>query len=1005
MYISSLVLQGFKSFGKRTTLTFGEGITAVVGPNGCGKTNIVDALRWVLGEQKQSVLRSSRSEDVIFHGSRSLKASGLSEVTLTIHNNRATLPIEYNDVEISRRYYRDGESEFLINRNPCRLKDIHELFMDTGMASDAYSVIELKMIEAILSDVEDDRRRMFEEAAGINKYKKQRRSTQLKLEATRQDLERVNDIILEIDSQVRSLRLQLKRFERHKKLSTELKSGELMLAQLQLKQIFDRQAPLQETLATGKDSHDSEAALLTRDEQQLEDLQSVLKQGEGDLDQAQQELKAVASELSETKEQQLIWGEQQRSSNANLERFQRDRKTEIKRQGKLENEIAEAEQELLAMVPNLDKKQEAFEAHRRDEEAVSSEYQKAELHYEATRERKFHHRTLIQQEEVRQQRTEEMIGEKRQELDQLHQSITEKSEQLAVVESQKKELEKHQGELKKNIKSSEQKQDGITGKIRDLDDLESGRKDRAQQLRTESQVLQSRLDIYTELVASHEGYPSGTREILTSPEQFAGIRGTVADLLKVQPEHATAIDIALGPFATCLVTETKAQADQIISHARKHRLGQLSVIPLDKVSESGTGANVSAPGKPLIDLIEVPEECHMLYARLLANFRWIKNEGAPGEDIPPGIRVITPEGDLLGDIQVFTHPGHDQGEQVDATAGSLIVGRTNEIERLRATLADIKNDITTLEKELGELQEQRSQLLTDQKAVEEEQSELLARSDKIGSEHTQLDYEWQRTSDDLSESKTRIPIIEETIQGLEESLAAHHKVIEHLKEQESTIDQDITDAESVYQEIRARRDQWQKELQDLRVELLTLESQRENVASRKLSLEDARSLAGKRILELEEESTQTQQAIEKLTKDLSDIESRRAKLEKQVSDHGEVVARAEAAVKGQREQTSQLQEQIRQRHHSRETSMAQQQELELQLLDYRKQEELIRARIRDVYHEELDPETEVDEDTDATSLKVEIDKLQASIDRIGPINMTVAQEWRLKKAWRRVSSG
>ncbi|MFC1583447.1 chromosome segregation protein SMC [Candidatus Neomarinimicrobiota bacterium] len=993
MYISSLILQGFKSFGKRTTLTFGEGITAVVGPNGCGKTNIVDALRWVLGEQKQSVLRSSRSEDVIFHGSRSLKPSGLSEVTLTIHNNRATLPIEYNDVEISRRYYRDGESEFLINRNPCRLKDIHELFMDTGMASDAYSVIELKMIEAILSDVEDDRRRMFEEAAGINKYKKQRRSTQMKLEATRQDLERVNDIIGEVDSQVRSLRLQLKRFERHKNLSTELKSGEMILAQLQLKQIFDQQAPLQETLATGKDSHDTEAALLTRDEQQLEELQSILKQGEGDFEQAQQELKGVVSELNEAKEQQLIWGEQLRSRNANLERFQRERETEIQRREELEKEIAGAEKDLLAMVPDLDKKQDAFEAHRRDEESVTSEYQKTEQHYQATRERKFHHRNLIQQEETRQQRTEEMVREKQLELDQLHQSITDKSEQLAVMDRQKKELEQRRSELNKNIKTLEQKQDGNTGKIRDLDELESGRKDRIQQLTTESQVLQSRLDIYTELVASHEGYPSGTREILTHPEQFTGIKGTVAELIKVQPEHATAIDIALGPFATCLVTETKGQADQIISHARKHKLGQLSVIPLDKVSESGAGANESAPGKPLIDLIDVPEEYRALYTRLLAGFTWIEEGGAPEVEIPSGVRVITPEGDLFGDIQVFTHAGHGQGGQVGTSAGSLIVGRTNEIEQLRATLADMKHELTTLEKELSELQQQRSQLLTDQKTVEEEKTVLHAELDKNGSEYTQAEYEWQRTSDDLSDSKARIPAIEEIIRGLEESLTAHHKVIEHLQEQEATIDQDITSAESVYQEVRARRDQWQKELQDLRVELLTLESQRENLASRKLSLEDAKEIAGKRILELEQESTQTQQAIEKLTKDLSDIEGRRSKLEKQISDHGEVVARAEAAVKAQREQTSQLQEQIRQRHHSRETSMAQQQELELQLLDYTKQEELIRARIRDVYHEEIDPETEVDEDTDTVSLQVEIDKLQASIDRIGPINMTVAQEY------------
>ncbi|MCK4579437.1 MAG: AAA family ATPase, partial [Candidatus Marinimicrobia bacterium] len=163
MYISSINLNGFKSFGKKTVLTFGEGITAVVGPNGCGKTNIVDAIRWVLGEQKQSVLRSTRMEEIIFNGSKSRKPSGMSEVALTIHNDKAKLPVEYTDIEITRRLYRDGESEYLINRNPVRRKDIIDLFIDTGMGSDAYSVIELKMIEDILAEAGDDRRRMFEE--------------------------------------------------------------------------------------------------------------------------------------------------------------------------------------------------------------------------------------------------------------------------------------------------------------------------------------------------------------------------------------------------------------------------------------------------------------------------------------------------------------------------------------------------------------------------------------------------------------------------------------------------------------------------------------------------------------------------------------------------------------------------------------------------------------------------------------------------------------------------
>lgn len=230
MHISKLELFGFKSFAKKQTILLNSGVTGIVGPNGCGKTNIVDAIRWVLGEQKTSRLRSTKMEDVIFNGASNIKPLGLCEVYLTVQNDKGLLPIEYEEVEIGRRLYRNGDSEYFINRTACRLKDIYNLFVDTGMSSDAYSVIELNMIEQILSDKDDSRRSMFEEAAGVNKYKSQRRSALRKFELNSRDLERIDDIILEIEIQVKSLELQLKRFKRHEKLSSQLKDIEINLA-------------------------------------------------------------------------------------------------------------------------------------------------------------------------------------------------------------------------------------------------------------------------------------------------------------------------------------------------------------------------------------------------------------------------------------------------------------------------------------------------------------------------------------------------------------------------------------------------------------------------------------------------------------------------------------------------------------------------------------------------------------------------------------------------------
>ncbi len=230
MYLSKLEIFGFKSFAQKTSINFNEGITSIVGPNGCGKTNIVDAIRWCLGEQKSGTLRSDKMENVIFNGTSTKKPMGMAEVSLIIHNTKGILPTEYTDVTITRRIFRSGESEYLLNKNLCRLKDITNLFMDTGIGANAYSVIELKMVETILSDKADERRVMFEEAAGVNKYKLRRRLALRKLDDVKADLTRVNDIVTEVEKKVNSLERQAKKAEKHNKISTRLRELELDLA-------------------------------------------------------------------------------------------------------------------------------------------------------------------------------------------------------------------------------------------------------------------------------------------------------------------------------------------------------------------------------------------------------------------------------------------------------------------------------------------------------------------------------------------------------------------------------------------------------------------------------------------------------------------------------------------------------------------------------------------------------------------------------------------------------
>ncbi|MCH8327570.1 MAG: AAA family ATPase, partial [Candidatus Marinimicrobia bacterium] len=412
MHISSIVLHGFKSFGKKSTIKLGRGITGVVGPNGCGKTNIVDALRWVLGEQRQSVIRAGRMEEIIFNGSKNHKPSSLCEVTVTIHNDKGRLPIEYTDIEITRRLYRDGESEYFINRQPCRLKDITDLFMDTGMGSDAYSVIELKMVEDILSETGEDRRRMFEEAAGVNRYKKQRTSTFRKLEATRLDLERINDIAGEVGAKVKNLELQLKRFDRHRKLTGSLSAKELTLARLQVHTIAEQKAPLLADLQAARGTRDSEADEMGKAEQEINAARDAQQQLEQDFQAANRQLETANEEHNEHRRQSAVWDEQIKASEGGLARIATERSRE---ESGLAERQAAAEQlgkEMEALVPGAQEQRKKLAATQEQEGPLATAFKAAEAALEETREKHFRHQRQILEATARRQRAVELIDEK-----------------------------------------------------------------------------------------------------------------------------------------------------------------------------------------------------------------------------------------------------------------------------------------------------------------------------------------------------------------------------------------------------------------------------------------------------------------------------------------------------------------------------------------------------------------------------------------------------------------
>ena len=276
MYLSRLNAFGFKSFAQKLDLKLENSITAVVGPNGCGKSNVVDAIRWCMGEQRARSLRSSHMEDVIFQGSRSRKPLGLAEVTVTIDNSQRLLPVEFTEVTVTRRLYRSGESEYLINKIPCLLRDIQNLLMDTGMGAHSYSVIEQGMVDEIISDTTEERRRVFEEAAGVTRYKVRRRSAWNKLQSIQQDLTRIDDIIGEVERQVASLARQERKARLYKQLTDELQTLEILVARFRYFEMSDRSRPMLDEMSFLKEDIEVGTTDSARLEARLEEIRAEL---------------------------------------------------------------------------------------------------------------------------------------------------------------------------------------------------------------------------------------------------------------------------------------------------------------------------------------------------------------------------------------------------------------------------------------------------------------------------------------------------------------------------------------------------------------------------------------------------------------------------------------------------------------------------------------------------------------------------------------------------------
>jgi len=584
VFLKRLDIQGFKSFPQRIRVDFGPGITSVVGPNGSGKTNIVEAIRWVLGEQNMRHLRGDTLEDVIFTGSSQRKPLGMAEVSLTMFNNRGVLPVEYTEIAIARRTFRNGQSEYFINRKPCRLRDLRDLFLDTGMGSHAYSLIERGMVDNVLSDESGQRRFLFEEAAGIMRYKTRKKEALQKLDLTVADLTRVNDIVMEIEREVRSLARQVGKARRFNRLREEIKSLDLGLAKEDYERLAGAGGALHEEHARAEERRTALASVLARHEAELEQLKLDLLKREAEVRLKQEELNereargaALLNEVAVLRERRaglLEKLEHARSEGVrlttSLEELRRAKEKLEEERTRLGAAQAEKARELLEM-----------------EAAVEATLPRLEAQREALHQRKQLSLDLFQTR-VKQQSAAQSWAEKEGEL-------TRKKEQLLeearVFEAEERSLAEALEGIGRAADSSAAEVDRArarveseTRAIAEIEEQIRVHDESEKRAREEFAALESRRATLRELKDRYEGYDESVRTLVAGPKRPARILGTVGDVLHASGDWLLALEASLGEAVQFIVAERTDAAIKALKALESGGGGRATFIALDRLS-------------------------------------------------------------------------------------------------------------------------------------------------------------------------------------------------------------------------------------------------------------------------------------------------------------------------------------------------------------------------------------------------------------------------------------
>ena len=780
MLLSKLEIKGFKSFGDKMVIHFDKGITGVVGPNGCGKSNIVDAIRWVLGEQKSRMLRSDKMENVIFNGTKNRKPTNLAEVSLTFENTKNLLPTEYTHVTITRRYYRSGESEYQINGVTCRLKDINNLFMDTGINSNSYAIIELKMIDELLNDKNNSRRELFEEAAGISKFKNRKRETLRKLEDTDADLSRVEDLLFEIDKNLKSLEKQAKQAARYFEIKADYRIASINLAKKSLEQL---QLALVDAQSKIQQESDHKIGIQT----QIAALEALLSASKSDLIGKEKLLASRQKALNEQVNKIRTFESDKRIKNERL-RFLEDRSQALREQ--IDQDRKSNERAAFA-IRSLEQEKEAAEKILAEKEVLVAHLREEyDLQKTATVVKQEQHKELSQQVSQIKDRVYQAGKEveiKQIQLSTLKQELDRTSSDDSSQEASLIDFEQNLTHVKSELDQAQQAYEILKLKQEDQDQKVEETNRIVEMIREELTQISRKLDSKTNefnltksLVENLEGFPEAIK-FLKKNQSWGKDVPLLSDLLTTDEKYRVTIENYLENYLNYYVVDTEAEAYAAIQLLTDAAKGKANFFILEHFEHfSSSQAQLFSNTLAATEIIEFDVKYSRLINYILDNVYIVQGEY---QDFP-----IQKEGVFLSESGKYIKKKFSlSGGSVGLFEGKRI-GRAKNLEKLEREIKELHKKVSTsranLDQKLGELTKLKE--LSFKKALEESQARLQELNSDFVSVRTkkeQLAELLYSNANKREDILARIASIEESLEEIQPQLVKEKALFEELNEQ------------------------------------------------------------------------------------------------------------------------------------------------------------------------------------------------------------------------------